>query len=148
VMFLSRPGAHAVLAVYLLGTLFLPEVSSAPIFPESPRPLTLPLLSFSKENVMHYGVLLGWLIADAGRLRSLRFNVCDVPALLFILCPVFSGLAHGLNFNEVFAEVRQLFLSWGVPYLMGRMYLGDREGMRAWTAAVILGGLIYVPFCL
>jgi hypothetical protein len=35
-----------------------------------------------------------------------------------------------------------------VPYWCGRLYLGDRVGLRAAAAAVVLGGLVYVPLCL
>src|SRR5207253_10406528 len=35
-----------------------------------------------------------------------------------------------------------------IPYLAGRLYLGDRGSFRGLAAAVLVGGLVYVPLCL
>jgi len=41
-----------------------------------------------------------------------------------------------------------LSVLWGIPYAIGRIYCGDRAGLDDVAAAVVIGGLVYVPFCI
>src|SRR5262249_18406561 len=43
------------------------------------------------------------------------------------------------------AGCRYLALAWGMPYLMGRLYLGDNESLQRLGLSLVLGGLLYVP---
>src|SRR5262249_23702177 len=35
-------------------------------------------------------------------------------------------------------------ISWGLPYLIGRLYLSDLEGLRELAVGFVVGGLLYV----
>ena len=61
------------------------------------------------------------------------------------LCPSLSALANGVPLAAGLAQSRYLVLAWGVPYLMGRLYLGDNESLRRLGLALVLAGLVYVP---
>ena len=37
---------------------------------------------------------------------------------------------------------------WGVPYLIGRFYFNDAAGTRDLALGLLLGGILYLPFCL
>jgi hypothetical protein len=37
---------------------------------------------------------------------------------------------------------------WGAPYLLGRVYLGQPGALRDFAQALVVAGLVYVPFCL
>ena len=39
-------------------------------------------------------------------------------------------------------------LEWGLPYFIGRIYLGNFKWMRELAIAIFIGGLVYVPLCI
>src|SRR5437660_785878 len=85
VLFFARMGRpKAVLATMLVGVLFLPEIQSSPPMSDAVLPVTVPLLEFSKINVISYGLLLGWVLFDFGRGRPIRLRAADAPALLVV----------------------------------------------------------------
>jgi hypothetical protein len=138
----------AVIAICLLGTLFLPEVQWSPIAPNTVKPIRVPGLDFTKINVMSYGLLLGWLFIDGGRLRGVRWSFWDVPAVVLGVFPAVSCLMAGQSPQNAFSEFRHSLLQYTVPYIVGRVYLSDGLGCRRVTLALIFGGLVYIPLCL
>ena len=70
--------------------------------------------------------------------------------LAWCVCPLFSSLTNDeLGLYDGFSETLDQTLAWGVPYFMGRLYLGDAAGLRAdLVVGVVLGGLLYIPLCL
>src|SRR5438105_4188406 len=67
--------------------------------------------------------------------------------------PFFSSLANAEPGNQLGAYdglsmMLDQFMAWGVPYLAGRLYFADRDGMRELIVAIILGALAYIPICL
>src|SRR5207248_1739976 len=82
------------------------------------------------------------------RWTAFRVRRADLPVLLACLMPVISGFANGMTFKDSFAESRQAACHFLVPYLAGRLYLGDRDSFRDLVAAVLVGGLVYLPLCL
>src|SRR5207249_3986432 len=69
----------------------------------------------------------------------------DAPMIGWCLVPIASTLANGQPLAEGLAQTRYLALAWGVPYLMGRIYLGSDESLLRLGLALVLGGLLYVP---
>ena len=39
-------------------------------------------------------------------------------------------------------------MAWGFPYLIGRVYFTDLDGLRELALGIAIGGLVYVPLCL
>lgn len=138
----------AVVAVLLVGVLFLPEIQSSPTMKAALRPLSVPLLEFTKVNVIGYGLLLGWLLFDFGRGPRFRWRLADLPVTAMVLVPPVAILLSDGGFNEAFAEFRNLLMVWGVPYFIGRRYLGDAEGCRLAVTGWAIAGLVYMPLCL
>jgi hypothetical protein len=154
--FRRRPGRDAVLASMIGGWAVLPVAS----FPSAVfgRPLgevgsmhalavPTPVLA-NKATAIGLGCLLGAVAFDWGALRRLRFSRLDLPILAWVVLPVPSTLANGLPVAEGLAQSRYLALAWGVPYLMGRAYLGENESLRRFGLALVLAGLFYAPVCL
>ena len=68
--------------------------------------------------------------------------------LLWCFSGCFASLANGLGLYDGLSEALSLTLIWGVPYLIGRLYFGDADGLRAFAVAIVVGGLAYVIPCL
>jgi len=137
-MFLALKPRVAVAAAFLIGFLFLPvAIFDVPGVPE-----------YSKVSATSVGVLLGVIVFDAGRLLRLRPSLIDLPILAWCVAPMFSSITNGLGAYDGFASVVDQVLSWGVPYLMGRLYFSDGDGLAFLCKVIVIGGLLYVPLCL
>lgn len=137
-LFAIWPPRRAAVAATVVAWLFLPIAS----FPLPGLP------DYTKTSATTAGILLGSLLFDPGRLISLRPRWFDLPILVWCLTPVGSSLLNDLGlYDGVSASVAQT-IEWGLPYLIGRAYFSDREGLDELTRGIVLGGLVYVPFCL
>ncbi len=148
VLFARLPVRRALIAVFILGVLLLPEIHQVATVPEVPAPISFPGFRLTKLNAIAYGALAGSLLFDRRRWLSFRPRWFDLPILIWCLCPIFSSLANDLGFYDGVGEALDQTLVWGVPYFLGRLYLGRAAGLREWTLGVVLGGLLYVPLCL
>jgi hypothetical protein len=138
-LFAVLPPRRAVLSALLIGWLFLPIASYS----------LAGLPDYNKVSATYLGIVLGAALLDPERrLFRLRLRWFDVALLAWCVAPFFSSLSNGLG---VYDGVSQSFASavkWGVPYVVGRAYFSDRDGLRDIAVAVFIGGLVYVPLCL
>ena len=114
-------------------------------------PVTLVISSlpdYSKSTAATVGIMLGTLIFGTDRLLKFRPRWFDLPMFLLCLSGTFSSLQNGLGLYDGLSETLNQTLTWGLPYLIGRLYFGDPEGLRYFAAAMIIGGLSYVLPCL
>lgn len=137
-LFSRYPARRAVITSFLAAWLFLPQAQ-----------LELPgIPDLTKASVTCYGVLLATLVFDAKRFSSFRFSWLDVPMTIWCLCPFVTSLTNQLGpYDGVSAALEQT-MTWGVPYFLGRIYIGSLEGMRQLAVGIFIGGLVYVPLCL
>src|SRR5947209_15592581 len=152
VLFRRLPGCAATLLVVIAGQLFLPEVYPDATETGAPAALSLPLIKFTKANTIGYALLVGSLSADRRRWRSILPRWYDVPMAAWCVSPFLPSVINGASLGAGLYEGASLTLhqtmAWGVPYWCGRLYLGDRFGLRATAGAIVLGGIVYVPLCL
>lgn len=146
--FRRLPGPYAVLFVVLGGQLFLPEVQTTAATASTPEAITLPLVKLAKTNVIAYALLAGSLLFDRRRWGQVYPRWYDVPVAVWCLAPFISSLDNDIGLYDAVGAAVQTTMTWGVPYWLGRLYLGTRDGLRAWCGAVILGAAVYVPLCL
>jgi tetratricopeptide (TPR) repeat protein len=114
-------------------------------------PFTLVISSlpdYSKNTAAAVGILLGTLIFGIDRLVRFRPRWFDLPMLLWCLCGIGSSLQNGLGLYDGLSDALTQTLTWGLPYLFGRLYFSDPEGMRYFATAMVVGGLLYVLPCL
>lgn len=135
-LFATMPARRAALSVLTLGWLFLPNLE----IPLSGIP------DFDKPGAVSYALLLGVVIFDAKRLATLRPRLCDVAVLAWILAGPVASLTNNLGTHDALAQVWQRAFFWGVPYLVGRLYLNSPEGVRDFFWAMFFSGLLYIPF--
>ncbi len=132
------PTRRAVVAAFVIAWSFLPMVSYH----------VQGLPAYSKMSATCGGVLLGALIFDIDKLLSFRPSWLDVPMLVWCLCPCVSSLTNGLGLYDGVSGAFAQTVTWGFPYFIGRLYLGDIAGIRELAAGILMGGVIYVPLCL
>jgi hypothetical protein len=137
-LFIRSSPRRAVLAGLIGGWLFLPNVSVS-------IPGLLPDLT--KSSITSLGLLGAVLFLDRTRLLSLRPRWFDLPMLVWCLSPFPTALVNGESAYEGISAVMQNTIVWGIPYLMGRLYIQDADSWRELAVAVFLGGLAYVPLC-
>ena len=106
------------------------------------------LPDFGKIMAANLAILLGTALFDAGRLPTFRPRLIDLPIAAWFICPFFSSLINGLGAYDGASSVFGNVMTWGIPYLIGRLYFSDLPSLRELAIAIFIGGLIYVPFCL
>ncbi len=138
ISFTVLPPRRAVIAAYLLGWLFLPVVTyDLPGLPD-----------YGKWSATNFGVAAAALLFDSARVRALRWRWFDLAALVFCVSPFASSLANGLGPYDGFSSSLAHVVTWGLPYLVGRAYFSDGQGLTELAMGVAIGGLLYVPLCL
>ncbi|MBV8782148.1 MAG: O-antigen ligase domain-containing protein [Phycisphaerae bacterium] len=110
------------------------------------------LPSYDKMSATCGGVLLAALIFDSKRMFNLGFmpSIVDIPMIIWCLCPIGTAMANDpeLTTHDGISWALQQTITWGLPYLIGRIYFSDRQGLRDLAKAIFIGGLIYMPLCL
>ena len=126
-------------AVAMLGAwLFLPM--SGILIPGFP--------DVTKMTVACASVMLATTIFDSGRLLRLRPSVVDLPMITWcVAVPMLSALSAGWGAYEGFSGIVTQSISWGMPYLVGRLYFCTPDDIRFLSIAVVVSGIVYAPLC-
>ncbi len=156
VVFWLRPGRDAAILLLIGGWALLPVAvypSVVSIRPPgtggSMHALALPTVMLANKAVaIGLGCLAGMLLTAWPLIREVRFSRLDLPMAIWCLTPLASALANGLPPSWGLAQARYLGLAWGVPYVVGRVYLGDNVSLVKFGRGWVLAGLASSPFCL
>jgi hypothetical protein len=134
-LFVRFPPQRAVIISFVLAWLFLPQsFYPIPILP-----------AFSKLSSVCYSILLATLVYDTARFTCFKPGWLDVPMVIWCLCPIVTQVSNGGSpISPTFLQI----ISWGLPYLVGRLYLGSLDGLRQLAIGLFAGGLAYIPFIL
>ena len=136
--FLFLKPRHAVLVAYIGGWMFLPCLGI--------KMRGIPDLT--KLTVTSFGVLLGAMVFDLKMLLKFRPKWYDLPMLLWCIFPYWTSVKNGLGEWDGYSSVVLQASTWGIPYFIGRCYFNTWEGVRELGIAILIGGLVYIPFCL
>jgi hypothetical protein len=132
-LFVRYPAQRAVIIGFIAAWQFLPM----------DKIYLSPLPVYDKMAAACYGILLGTLLFDLERITTFTPSWIDIPALIFCFCPAFSQIENGLSpISPTFDQV----VSWGAPYLIGRLYFNNLESFRRLAIGIISGALVYIPF--
>ncbi|CAN5832741.1 hypothetical protein BH23PLA1_BH23PLA1_10090 [soil metagenome] len=137
-LFAVLPPRRAVIVAFVAGWLLLPNAGYT--FQGLP--------DYNKVLATTLGVLLGTVLFDSGRFFAFRPRWADLPMLIWCLCPIASSLSNDLGLYDGLSASHRHLTTWGLPYLIGRLYLGEADGLRELATAILIGGLLYVPPCL
>ena len=138
VLFSTLPGRQAATFAVVGAWLILPPYSLS----------VSGLPDYSKNLAASLGMLAGTLIFAPDRLLSFRPRWFDYPMLGYCLCGIVSSLQNELGIYDGLSDALSTSVSWGLPYLFGRLYLGDPEGLYFFAKGMVIGGLWYVLPCL
>jgi len=138
VLFVCTTPRRAILVGLVGGWLFLPTIMIR-------VPGALPDLTNASITSLVLVTLV--LLFDRARLFALRPRWYDLPMLVWCLEPFVTSLVNGEGAYEGISAIIGNTIVWGIPYLLGRLYLQDAEGWRELALAIFLGGLAYVPLC-
>ncbi|MEG4802902.1 O-antigen ligase domain-containing protein [Microcoleus sp. ARI1-B5] len=134
-LFVRFPTQRAVIITFVAAWLFLPQVSY-------PIPL---LPAYTKVSASCYAILLATIVYDTARITTFKPGWLDVPMVICCLCPIVSQVTNGGSpISPTFNQI----ITWGLPYFLGRLYLGSLEGLRQLAIGIFAGGLAYIPFTL
>ncbi len=108
------------------------------------------LPDYTKSVAATLGVVLGTLLFAPDRLLSFVPRWFDLPMLGWCFCGIPSALSNGpeMGLYDGLSDALSQIVIWGLPYLIGRLYLNTLEDLRHFTVAMAVGGLSYVLPCL
>jgi hypothetical protein len=129
---------RAVIISFVVGWMFLPFLTvSLPFIPD-----------YDRSSSISYAVLIGIFLFDPGRFGKFQFKWIDLPMLIWCTCHIPTSLVNGLGLYDGVNSALGIMMQWGVPYFIGRLYLGDFIGLKRMAIAVLAGTIVYAPFCL
>ncbi|GAB4141140.1 MAG: hypothetical protein Fur0046_17010 [Cyanobacteria bacterium J069] len=134
--FMRYSPQRAVIISFVVAWLFLPQ--AAIILPSIP--------DYTKMSATCYGILLATFVFDSGRFSTFKPGWIDALMALYCISPFVSSMANGLGAYDGVSSSLEQVVSWGLPYLFGRLYLGTLSGMKQLAIAIFAGGLAYIPF--
>jgi tetratricopeptide (TPR) repeat protein len=106
------------------------------------------LPDYGKDTAAMIGIMLSTCLFNLHRLLKFRPRWFDLPMLLWCLTGIASSLQNGLGLYDGLSDALRTSVIWALPYLIGRLYLNDLEGLRAFGSVMVIGGLCYVLPCL
>lgn len=137
-IFATYPAQRAVIISFIGAWLFLPGATfDIPSLPD-----------YTKMSATCYGILLATLVFDSSRFSTFKFSWLDIPMLMWCISPFISSVMNGLGPYDGFSNTLTQIVTWGLPYFLGRLYLGNLAGMRYLAIAIFVGGVIYAPLCI
>jgi hypothetical protein len=151
-LFRRYPARIAILANFLGGWAILPGANYAPTpddFPYWILPVSLPTnYLVTKATVIGLAALAGVLLFHFATCKRFRPSLWDLPMALWCCVPLMSAATHWSTFREGLSGVLYQTLSWGVPWVLGRIWFSDRESLLLAAKAWVIAGVCYVPICL
>lgn len=138
-IFSRYPARTAIIYSFLGGLLFLPQRAG----------FLLPLIpDYGGMVATCYGIFIGIILFDFQQISKFKLSIIDIPMLLWCTCPLVSSLSNSLGlYDGINASLEQIAI-WGLPYLLGRLYLSTLSGLKELAINILKAGLIYVPLCL
>lgn len=134
-LFVRFPNQRAVIISFVVAWLFLPQTSY-------PVPLLPP---YNKISASCYAILIATIVYDTPRITTFKPGWLDVPMVICCLCPILSQVTNG---GSPISPTLNQIITWGLPYFLGRLYLGSLDGLRQLAIGIFAGGLAYIPFTL
>ncbi|MCX5690842.1 MAG: hypothetical protein NTV94_13845 [Planctomycetota bacterium] len=105
----------------------------------------MPVVAITKMSVTCVSVFIGTVFFDPSRFNGLRFTSTDAALIAWVLAPLLSAISAGYGVSEGVAGALNQMVSWGLPYLVGRLYFSDQKALTELAIAVFIGGLVYAP---
>ena len=148
------PPSTAVLVVFLGGWLVLPVGNYPPgsadvIFPYWITGLAIPSnMLMTKAWVAPSAAILGVLLFDRPAMARVRLGWIDVPVALWCLWPLLQSFVIATARPAGWLGSIYLLGSWGMPWLLGRLYFSQPPGQLQLLKALGMATVACLPFSL
>jgi len=110
---------------------------------------SLPLIpDYEKLTSTYYALIVGILIFHPQSFLKYRFNIIDIPIIIYCICNIFTSLDNGLDLYDGIAQSLTATFRWGIPYFIGRIYFNSLKDLKELAIIIIQAGIIYTPLCL
>ena len=102
---------------------------------------------YDKAAAATVGIMVATVLFQPHRLVGFRLRWFDFPMVAWCICPFFSSVLNDLGTYDGMSMVVRQLISWFFPYLVGRLYLTDCEGLGELAQAMVVAGVCLIPFC-
>jgi hypothetical protein len=144
-MFYVMPARRAVIFGYLSAFLLMPihhyNIASLP--------------DYDKITATSAAVMIGIMLTDWRRVTEFRPSLYDLPMFGWcVVAPIAASLSNHefiydkLGLYDGLSHVFGQIVFWGVPYIIGRLYLTTMDAMRDMAIGLVIGAILYMPLCL
>jgi hypothetical protein len=151
-LFHRYPARIAILANFLGGWAILPNANYTPtteIFPYWILGVCLPTSYLvTKATVTGLSAFAGILLFHSTDLKRFRPGMCDLPMAVWCCVPLLSATVHWNTLHEDVLGAIYLAISWGMPWLLGRIYFAEFDSLLLAAKACVIAATCYVPICL
>jgi len=110
--------------------------------------LNIPLILYNKMTATAIGVLIAIKMYDPEKLEGAALHLVDIPMVFWCLSGFLSSITNGLGPKDGLQEAFNTFTTWGIPYIAGRLYFSNADGIKLLCRSIFAAGLIYTPFVL
>ena len=136
-LFLFLPKRTAAFSGLVIGWLFLPWGH----FQVGPIDIT-------RNVAVSLNVIGCIFLFDPTRFLRLRPSWFDLPIVIWCVSPFFTSISNDLGAYDGGAAIQSQLYVWGLPYLIGRLYVTDLASLKHMAMIFIFAAIIYVPFIL
>lgn len=136
-LFMRFPSQRAVVIAFVIAWLFLPQAG----YPLPGLP------DYTKMSATCYGIMLATALFDGDRFTKFTPSWVDIPMVICCVSPLITSLTNGLGLYDGFSALLDQTVTWGLPYFLGRLYIGNWAGLKYLATIIFMGGLAYVPLC-
>ncbi|PLX48485.1 MAG: hypothetical protein C0613_10710 [Desulfobulbaceae bacterium] len=137
-LFMRLPAHRAVLVAVIGGWLFLPTVGYN----------WQGIPPYNKYVAISLGLMLGGWLSGQRFKADFKWKLCDLPMLLWCLSPIPTALTNHLGLYDGVSGLYDQVMTWGIPYLAGRIYFKEQETIRDLCQGIVAGGMVYALLCL
>jgi hypothetical protein len=150
---LPESSKRAIAFTYIGALTFLPAAAYDVVHEEEVIPtwilgalLPTPWHGLNKAWIAAFAALAVGLRLEWRRFASFRPSLIDLPLVLFCLLPFLQMfVVKETPEPSAYRTFLQLAACWGLPWLVGRVWLNDRAGLAALADALVVFTLLLLP---
>ena len=106
------------------------------------------LPDIGKPVIIQISIIIAMLLFDLPRVLAFRPKWIDLFVVVFCSAAFVSSFTNDLGLYDAVSSAANIAIRWGLPYFIGRVYLASRTSIRDFCVALVIAGLIYIPFML
>lgn len=138
VLFAVCSASRAAIVSFVAGWLLLPHAQL--------RFQGLP--EFDKAGAIGFAILFSAFLMDHKRILSFRIRPWDLPVLFWCGSPMLTAITNDLGVYDGLSTCYDHTVTFGLPYLLGRVYVDDLAAVRELAIAILIGSILYIPLAL